>query len=82
MDMRLFRSINVLMPGCDKIRYFIKELVVSTRMPLLCTISFEESDRNPLMHICNSSGLHHVKEKKRPCLGKIITLDIMFEYIT
>lgn len=51
-------------------------------MPLLCSISVEESDRNTSTHICNSSGLHNAQEKKRPCLRKIITLDIMFEYIT
>ena len=51
-------------------------------MPLLCNISVEESDRNLSMHIWNSSGLHHAKEKKRPCLRQIITLDSMFEYIT
>lgn len=71
------------MSGDDKTCTFTKkEFIVSTRMPLLCSISVEESDRNPSVHICNSSGLHHAKEKKRPCLGKIITLDIMFEHIT
>lgn len=71
------------MQGCDKIHTFTqKEFRVRTKMPRLCSISAEESDRNPLMHICNSSGLHHAKEKKRPCLRKIITLDIMFEYTT
>lgn len=71
------------MSGYAKIHTFTtKEFIVRTRVPLLCSISVEESDRNPSMHVCNSSGLHHAKEKKRPCLRKIITLDIMFEYIT
>lgn len=83
MNMILLRLISMDRSGCSKIHTFTKkEFIVRTRMPLLCRISVEESDRNPLMHICNSSGLHHTKEKKRPCLRKIITLDIMFEYIT
>lgn len=71
------------MSGCDKIHTLTtKEFILSTRMLLLNSISVEESDRNPPMHICNSSGFHQEKEKKHPCLRKIITLDVMFEYIT
>lgn len=70
------------MSGCNKIHTFTKkEFTVRREMPIFVH-PVEQGDRNPTMHICSSSGLHHAREKKRPCLRKIITPDIMFEYIT